>query len=186
MIKFSFDDKAKAAQSAAERMAAAMITNISAETEANIRALIAQAIREGIPPYDAARTIVGMIGLTAPQGQAAMKYRAQMIDSGLTLEKVNAKVDKYVDELLISRAENIARSEVMDALNTGQDEAWQQAQKDGLLSDGATKVVILSNGACERCINAYEGAEVPIGDEFDGGDPPLHPQCECTVSIGKP
>jgi hypothetical protein len=50
--------------------------------------------------YDAARTIVPLIGLTSAQGQAVLKYRETLIDNGLTLEKVNDKVDSYAEDLL--------------------------------------------------------------------------------------
>lgn len=186
-IDFKFDDKAEAAQEVAERQAASMVTNITKETEANIRNLIAKAIREGIPPYDAAHAIQKMIGLTAAQGQAAMNYRKELINNGLTLAQVNRKVEDYADELLEERALTIARSEIMDALNTGQDEAWQQAQDEGFLSEEATKEWITTpdETLCPEC-DAMDGQSVPVGEEFKDGDPPLHPNCRCTVGIGKP
>lgn len=185
-VTFSFDSAAPDAVAAAEKMAARMVTEITKETEANIRNLIAQALREGIPPYDAARAIVPMIGLTSSQGQAVFKYRNELIDSGLSLDKVNDKADDYADELLIARGENIARTEILDALNTGQDEAWQQAQDDGLLSENATKEVILTNDACDFCVSVADKGAVPIGEDFSEEGPPFHPSCRCTVAIGTP
>jgi len=185
-ITFRFDDTAESAVKAAEKMAAQKIVEITDETEKNIRNLIAEAIRDGIPPYDAARTIVPMIGLTSAQGQAALKYRKELIDNGLTLEKVNEKTDKYADELLKSRADSIARTEILDALNTGQDEAWQQAQDKGLLSDNATKEVILTDDACDECVAIAAEGPVPIGDDFSEDGPPFHPRCRCTTAISTP
>lgn len=186
VIGFKFNNKAKEAVREAEQNAARMITAISKETEANIRALIAQAIREGIPPYDAARTIVPLIGLTPQAGQAVLKYRRELIDSGLTLEKVNQKVDQYADEKLAERGEMIARTEIMDALNEGQDEAWSQAQGKGLLTEDATKEVILTDDACEECVAIAAQGPVPIGDDFSEDGPPFHPHCRCTVAIATP
>jgi SPP1 gp7 family putative phage head morphogenesis protein len=187
VIDFRFDDKAAAAQAAAERQAAQMVVEITKETEANIRSLISQALREGIPPYEAAEAIQDMIGLTSAQGQAALKYRQQLVKNGLTPEQVNAKTEKYADELLTLRAETIARSEIMDALNTGQDEAWKQAQEEGLLSENATKVWITTPDEllCPIC-EPLDGQTVPIGDEFPDGDPPAHPNCRCTIGIEHP
>ncbi len=185
-ITFRFNSTLPGAVKAAEAQAAEKIVEITDATEASIRTLIAEAIRDGIPPYDAARTIVPMIGLTSAQGQAALKYRKQLIDSGLTLEKVNAKTDRYADELLRSRADTIARTEILDALNTGADEAWQQAQDAGLLSDNATKEVILTDDACEECVAIAAEGPVPIGDDFSEDGPPFHPNCRCTTAISEP
>jgi hypothetical protein len=186
-IDFRFDGKTPEAVKAAEESAAKMIKDITEETEQNIRNLIASAIRDGIPPYDAARMISSMIGLTAKQGQAAMKYREQLIEDGLSLDTVNEKVDEYSDKLLSDRGETIARTEIMDALNNGQDVVWQQAQDEGLLSKNATKewIVTPDDALCPQC-EAYDGETVPIGDDFEDGDPPLHPNCRCTIAIGEP
>lgn len=167
-------------------MAAKMIVEITDETEANIRNLIAEAIRDGIPPYDAARTIVPLIGLTSAQGQAVLKYREELINNGLSIDKVNDEVDGYAEDLLAKRADNIARTEILDALNAGQEEAWQQAQDEGLLSERATKEVILSEDACPICQEIADDGPIPIGDDFSEDGPPFHPQCRCTVGISEP
>ena len=186
LVDYKFDSQAEAAVREAEKMAAKMVTEITAETETAIRNLIAEAIREGIPPYDAARTIVPLIGLTSAQGQAVLKYRKELINNGLTPEKVNDKVDAYADELLTSRGESIARTEILDALNAGQEESWQQAQDAGYLSENATKEVILTEDACEECVAIAENGPVPIGDDFSEDGPPFHPRCRCTVAISTP
>lgn len=186
MISFSFDSKAEGAVEAASKQAAKMISDISDETEKNLRVLIAQAIKDGDSVYDAAAAIHDMIGLTSAQGQAVDKYRQQLEDNGLNATSVDDQVSEYSDELLTSRAETIARSEIMDALNTGQDEAWQQAQDEGVLTDEATKEWILDDDACDICVEAADEGPVPIGDSFAAGDPPLHPRCRCTIGIATP
>lgn len=184
MIEFNFNDKAQAAVDAANEQAGSMIKEITAETEANIRRLIAQAIAQGKPPYQAAQEIYDLIGLTTAQGQAVQNYRQQLVTSGLAPDKVDEKVADYADDLLTLRAETIARSEIMDALNAGQQAAWEQAQDEGILSADATKQwIITENDTCDECQD-MEGEEVPVADEFKGGDPPLHPNCRCTIGIG--
>lgn len=187
LINFRFDADTPEALANAKKIAAKMIVEISKETEANIRNLIANAIAEGIPPYDAARTIRPLIGLTSAQGQAALKFRRQLIDNGLPLEKVNGQVDRYATKLLNSRADRIARTEIMDALNNGQNEAWIQAQEQGYLSVNATKewIVTPDDVLCPEC-EPMDGRTVPINGEFPNGDPPLHPSCRCTIAIGTP
>jgi hypothetical protein len=186
LVDYRFDSEAEAAVKAAEEMAAKMIVEITDETEANIRNLIAAAIRDGIPPYDAARTIVPLIGLTSAQGQAVLKFRETLIDNGLTLEKVNDKVDRYAEDLLNTRGDTIARTEILDALNSGQDEAFQQAQDAGLLSENATKEVILTDDACPECVAIAEEGPVPLNEDFSEDGPPFHPRCRCTIAISTP
>lgn len=185
-IDFTFDDTSERAAQEAAKMAAQMIVEITNETETNLRNVIVTAVREGTPPYDAARAIVPLIGLTSAQGQAVLKYRVELINNGLALANVNTQVDKYAEELLNKRADNIARTEILDALNTGQEAAWLDAQSEGLLSDHATKEVILSEDACPECEDIADEGPIPIEDDFSEDGPPFHPQCRCTVGISTP
>lgn len=187
MITFAFDDKNEDAQKAALDAGAKMVSEISDETEQAIRNVIAQSIRDGVPPYEAAKNILPLIGLTRAQAQAVQKYRAQLASNGLTPKQVDDKSEQYADELLDLRADTIARSEIMDALNNGQEEAWLQAQEDGVLSEDATKEWITTPDelTCPQC-EPMDGKTAPIGDEFEEGDPPLHPNCRCTIGISKP
>lgn len=187
MIDFSFDGKAEGAVRAADEMAARMVVEISKETEANLRNLIAQAIADGDPVYDAAENIHDLIGLTSAQGQAVMKYRDQLEGAGLRGDTLEMKVEKYSEELLTARAETIARSEIMDALNAGQNLAWEQAQEEGKLTENATKEWITTPDEmlCPEC-EPMDGKTVPVGESFPDGDPPLHPNCRCTIGIAQP
>lgn len=185
-VSFRFDNKAEKAVKAASQRAGRAVTAVTKEVQANIRNLITAAVRDGIPPYDAARTIVPLIGLTPQAGQAVLKYRRELINAGLTLAKVNEKVDKYAEEKLQERGETIARTEIMDALNEGADKALEQAQDKGLLTEDATKEVILDPDACEECQAIAAQGPVPIGDDFSEDGPPFHPRCRCTIAIATP
>jgi len=186
LVDFAFDDKAEEAVAEALRMAGKLITNISKTTEKNIRRLIAQAIQEGIPPRQAARLIQPLIGLDLVQGQAVNSFRDELIESGLSQAVITKKVDTYTKRLLRQRAVKISRTEILDALNAGQERSWRQAQKDGLLSVGATKVVILTPGACVICRGVAGAGAKPIGESFDLRGPPFHPSCRCTIAIQTP
>jgi hypothetical protein len=175
-IAFRFDATNEDAQRVAEQFAGDLIEGLTAETLANLRHLIARVIREGMPAYEAARAIQGLIGLTAAQGQAALTYREDLINRGLTLEQVNTLTDTYAAKLLEARARTIARTEIMDALNTGQAEAWREAQAAGYLDAHAEKEWIATDGACDECAG-YDGDTVPVDEDFPDGDPPLHPSC---------
>lgn len=182
-IPFRFSGSNPHAQRVAARQAAALVTRITAETMHALRTLITQAIREGIPPYDAARMIRSMVGLTAQQAQAAANYRAELINQGLSIDRVNALTDRYSEKLLRVRAESIARTEIMDALNEGAQESMRQAQQEGLLGESAKKewLVTPDDLLCPICA-PMEGKQVPIDEDFPVEGPPAHPNCRCTVA----
>lgn len=189
MVKtpFRFDGDLPGAVKAAKARAAKLVTGITKETERAIRNAIATAIRTGIPPLDAARQIRELVGLTSAQAQAVLAFREQMAKQGLTQAKIDKAAEKYGGRLLKERSERIARTEIMDAVNAGQHEAWVQAQDEGLLSAHATKewIVTPDDLLCPEC-EAMDGVTVPLDEGFDEGDPPLHPNCRCTTGIGAP
>lgn len=186
---FRFDGGNPSAARAAQRYAARMVVEISHETMMALRAIVVRSIREGIPPYDAARMIRPLIGLTTQQAQAVMNYRQGLIDLGLDSMRVNTLVDRYAARKLRERAETIARTETMKALNTGAREAWRQAQKTGLLGPGAVKEWITTpdERLCPVC-QPMDGVQVPLGEPFRTGNgplqgPPAHPRCRCAHSV---
>lgn len=74
-----------------------------------------------------------------------------------------------------ARAELIARTETARADVTGSVEGWRAS---GVV--GARKWIV-GDGCCDEC-QALVGEEVAIDEEFEDGDPPLHPNCRCDVS----
>lgn len=46
--------------------------------------------------------------------------------------------------------------------------------------EGTTKVWDAYMDACEICLQ-YDGQEIPVDDDFPEGDPPLHPNCRCSL-----
>lgn len=187
-VAFRFDGKNTAAQVRARRHAAKMVTAVTEETRAALAALVRRAIREQIPPYEAARTIRTMVGMNQRQAAAAMNYRAGLIDAGMPITTVDKKVERYVKQKVAERAVMIARTETMDALNGGLELSWKQAQFRGLLDPNAEKewMVTPDDRLCPRCTEV-DGARAPVGQAFEFGvhHPPLHPLCRCTVVIAR-
>jgi hypothetical protein len=189
---FGFTGTNVAAQRVAAKTAARLITEIARETMAAIRSLVVASIRDGIPPYDAARAIRSMIGMNTQQARAAENYRRDLIDSGLPLDRVDALVDRYVERKIRDRAETIARTEILGSLNEGAREGWREAVKDGLLSEDAVKewIVTPDDRLCPYC-EPMDGAQVPLTEQFktplgDVDGPPLHPRCRCAQSVTEP
>lgn len=177
-----FAGEAREAAEVASAKAARLVTAISKETEENLRNLITTAIRQGMPVYDAARAIRGMIGLNQRQGQAVMNYRSRLIEMGTPIARVDRLVQRYADKQLRQRAEMIARTEIMGALNEGQLQSWKRAKKDGLLGRNPKKEWSTTDQACPRCAS-MEGKQVPLEGSFGEPDPPLHPRCRCVLNL---
>ncbi len=73
-----------------------------------------------------------------------------------------------------SRAEMIARTETAMADVQGMIAGWKES---GVV---AGKEWLTDSNPCPIC-EALDGEVVGLDEEFEGGDPPLHPSCECTV-----
>lgn len=173
----------------AEKFGAEMVTAITDETKGAIRAVIARSIREGIPPYESARMIADLIGMNSQQAQAAVEYRAELIDAGHPADEVERLFGEYADGKIEDRADLISHTETMEALNEGQLEAWSDAQEEGLLGENATKEWVATDDEhiCPICED-LDGEEVALdatfdvdGEEMDG--PPAHPACRCTLAV---
>lgn len=188
-ISFGFDGKNERAQKLAAKRGAKLVKEISAETRLALRMTIERAIRDGIPPYDAARLIESMVGLTSHQSQSVMNYRAGLVELGLPIAAVDRAVAALIKRKIKQRARTIARTELMSALNAGAHEGWAQAQKAGLLSATAQKRVVNSAGACPQVCAPMHGQvrllsepfTTPQGKQFNM--PPFHPNCRDTVAV---
>jgi hypothetical protein len=186
-IAFSFDAKNREAQRIARDYTAVQITLIGNETKKAVRLIIAWSIREGIAPRDAAKLIKEAVGLNRPQMQTLIDYERRLPAEMPTAVKVKA-YKKYEQKLVRRRAMMIARTEVMDALNTGAEVAWSQAQDQGFLGKQAGKEWVTTTvGACEVC-NALDGTQVLLGKKFSTvrgeeiSGPTAHPNCRCAVA----
>ncbi len=169
-----------------ERFAARQIVQISKETRAAVRAAILRSFRDDLPAYDAAKAIRSMIGLTINQTMGALDYRAALVESGLAPARVEKLFEKYVQQRIRQRAETIARTETMRALNQGALAEAKSAVKSGLLGANVRKVWSATGDGkiCPQC-EALDGESVPLSEDFPGAGatPPLHPACRCSLSF---
>lgn len=87
------------------------------------------------------------------------------------------------------RAEMIARTETMRASNEGQQEAWDQAVEEGLLTGNEQQewIVTPDDRLCPEC-EPFDTATAELGGTFEAegtesDGPPLHPRCRCTLGL---
>ena len=130
-----------------------------------------------------------MVGMTTRQAMAAMNFRESLINSGLTLGRVDTLVARFVRRKIRERAINIARTETLSALNRGVQESWRQARRQGLLTKTAAKTWITTadERLCPICA-PLEGQVVGFDEPFQTSvgellHPPAHPQCRCAMGL---
>jgi hypothetical protein len=145
-----------------------------------------------INPWDHSRLAKEVTGLDYRRINTVLNYRAQLIDDGLEMTKVDRKVMSFIKKKRLERARVIARNETMRALNNGHQRAMRDAQRRGILSKKAVKVldVVLDSDTCPVCSPLY-GQKRRINKPFNTRlgsfmNPPFHVNCRCTMHIEKP
>jgi len=98
----------------------------------------------------------------------------QAMEQGASNDEL-AKALMESDAFSRSRAETIARTETAMADSQGAIAGWKAT---GLVGG---KQWLAAPDCCDECQD-LDGEIVSIDDEFDGGDPPLHPNCRCAVT----
>lgn len=186
-----------------------LIRSISQESRDAIQQIVTRAFREGGHPFQQARQIREVIGLTPRMEQAVANYRSALESGNLkdalsralrdgrydrsllsaleseravNPERIDRMVSRYADRYLDYRARNIARTESLRASNQGQRELWRQAREQQLLPRDVQRVWIVGNDPCPIC-EELDGETVGMDEEFAEGDPPIHPSCVCTTAI---
>ena len=146
----------------------------------------------GINPWDRSRLAKEVTGLDYRRINTVLNYRAQLIDEGLEMTKVDRKVMSFIKKKRLERARVIARNETMRALNNGHQRAMRDAQRRGILSKKAVKVldVVLDRDTCEVC-SPLSGQKRLINKPFNTRlgsfmNPPFHVNCRCTMHIERP
>lgn len=208
-LRMRFDVSDPQAAAWAKRYAAALVSDIDAETLKALRTLLARVFKEGIPPARAARMIRSMVGLTERQAQAVLAVRAaiesgagrkvwaggvavRVPEGGASSAFVNRVAKAYTSRLLRQRALLIARTETISAANEGQNQLWAQAVESGLLNGTEKREWIASQSepcpVCQRMNGQVRGLTEP----FDAGKmglvmaPPAHPGCRCGQGLKTP
>lgn len=106
---------------------------------------------------------------------AAAAFVAAWILIALAAKKSNIVRNTKLQDYRLKR---IAATEIVDAY------AQSAAKLQKQLPVTMTKRwdATLDRRTCEECA-ALHGTEISVHDEFPEGDPPLHPQCRCIVSV---
>lgn len=172
---------------------AGLVINIGTDTGKAITELLRRANEEGRTPKAVARQIRDVIGLRPDQEKALANYQQRLELAGkMNQQQISKAVERYAKRLLAERADVIARTETMRAVNAGQNLAWQEAEQRELLAPGTRRrwLVTRDDRLCPVCA-AIPGMN-PEGQRLDEPfqttmgpvlAPPLHPSCRCAMSL---
>lgn len=172
------------------RQSLARIREISVETTAAIRDFLTRALATGQPPRETARQVRTVIGLTRRQVTAVERFRARLVAEDRAPDQVDRMVDRYSRKQLRLRAENIAITETMTALEEGRQLQRQRLVRDGVIRADQweqTWVTAEDERVCPIC-GPLHGATARIGEAFSQGgetqlQPPAHPRCRCVTTL---
>ena len=191
-LGFTFDRTDPQAADYARSQAARLVTRVDDVNKAAIRELVARSFEEGRTYKQTANDIVDQIGLLPNQQKNLERFKQRLRDQGITGEKYQSRVEKYNLALLRKRGTVIARHELMDSSNGGQDLAWQQADEQKFIPDNARRVWIITpderlEWKCEATPGMNENG-VGMDEPFDtpAGKfhrPPMHVLCRCTTGL---
>lgn len=144
-LDLRFDLTNPAAVKWASNNSARMITQVSADTQKGVQALVVRAFEQGIPPRDLARMIREQgIGLTAPQAIALGNFRAGLVTAGLKAERIQVLTQRKYAQQITHRSMVIARHELLQASNRGQSLLWSESTSAGLIPDTTKRKWIIT------------------------------------------
>lgn len=191
IVDIAFNRQRPEARRWAQQHAASLIKGIRDQQRQVIRAWIADSMTGQYTVYDIMNMVEDTVGLTPAQLQWVRNFRARALaqqpvkrPAALAREDAMRRTRAYAARIRRYRAETIARTEVMRALSEGRSLAWQQQIDNGLLSATTLKMWVSQRdgNVCDRCIE-LDGTLVRVVEQFPFGDPPLHPNCRCTVIL---
>src|SRR6266576_1186017 len=218
--RFNFDILDQATQDRIRAAQDELIRELETQARDTIDTIVMNGAREGLAAEDIVGDIRDMIGLTARQGQAVMNYESMLrdldpgalmrqlrnseydavfqdaIDAGEDMSEVaiSKMVDDYIENYLDYRAETIAQTESVRAINSGIQDGEEQARDRGALPSDAIRQfwqIALDEKTCPVCLSIPDMNPdgVEIGEPFDSIDGPMdappdpHPSCRCSLEI---
>lgn len=173
------------------RYGADKVVEISDGVRLGLRKTLSLARETGMPATQVASQILPQIGLHEAWTEAVHAYRDKLtLDSDLTERAVDREVARYANQLRLTRALNIARTESAFASAAGQRQAWDAMAEDGFIDRAvARRQWIESSNPCPQICEGMDGQTVGLDEPFTGGDGssiddvPAHPGCACSSSL---
>jgi len=157
----------------AEKHAAALVTEVTVETQNAIKAYIVEGIKKGKSIPAIAKELRPLVGITEKQIFAVANYEEWLILNRpeYSVKVIREMAEVHARRLHRYRAQLIAKTETRMALNEGTFQGYGQM--------GIKKLEgVSSPDSCEWCLANINGQVVTI-DEARSIDGETHPGCEC-------
>lgn len=168
--------------------AAELITQITSDQKKAINAMIDYSATTGaMTPYELARAIRPVVGLTKPQAMANLRYYETLLGSGISKEKAKKKALDYAAWQHRYRAKVIAEHELAVANRYGKYYGVKEAQQRGLMGVVEKKWITAGDGnvceACKKLDRQQIGMDEPFEDKgrFILGPEGAHVHCRCIL-----
>jgi hypothetical protein len=196
-IQIVFNQTNNSAVAAMQSNQLRLVRGFTDEQRELVRQILVDGIRRGLNPLEIAREFKNSIGLTPYQLQVVANYRrsleslsadalsrelrdrrfdpqvrrAILSDEPLTRDQIERMVQRYHERMLAHRAEVIARTEALRAVNQGTQALYLQAVEEGTL-DPNNMERIWNTAADERVRGSHRpmnGQERGIDEPFESG-----------------
>lgn len=221
-VTVSFDQVNERAVAIMQDNRLRLVNAFTEEQQRATRAALEAGMREGVNPREMARRFRSSIGLTERQQRAVDNYRrllrggraealarelrdrrfdstiarALRGEAELTDAQIERMTARYRERYLKFRAETIARTESLRAVNEGTQEMYQQAFDEGVLSpDEVKRTWVTAGDERVRTSHAFldgqarapgEPFETGLGQLMFPGDPSAPPaetvNCRCALA----
>lgn len=190
VLTYRFDAERPDSAAWAKKEAANLVVEIVEQQRTTIRDYVSASQMGDYTVTQVARNLRDVVGLTNQQTGWVDNFRNRAISeqmaNGKTFEQASqsaaASTERYQERIHKYRTETIARTEILRASSEGRNQAWQQGIEEGYISPAAQKQWVTEFDACEICL-PLDGETVGISADFPDGDPPLHPNCRCTLDM---
>lgn len=176
----------------ADAHAGRLVVEISEKLRQTVTTITARAVAGELPLASMVKILREVMPLHEAWAlavvNAAERAYASAMNGGATPAAARAASEKVAANrataLIRRRAQNIARTEAMTAMNEGKLASWHEQVANGWLSPDAEKEWIEGRTPCEIC-KPLVGEVVPWDQPFSIGVmmPPAHPSCRCTAGI---
>lgn len=194
-ISYRFDATRPEAARWAATQAGGLIVEIITQQRQVVKDLAARSAMGVLSPQQVARNMRDSIGLTREQSLWVQNFRQNQITermaAGASFDQAwtasEAATERYHARIHRYRSETIARTEILRASSEGRREGWQQGVEEGFIDTNWIKVwsTEFDDRTCPECED-MEGETAPVLGDFPEGDPPLHPNCRCTLLLEEP
>lgn len=196
-LNFRFDAARPEAAAWAGKEAGVLIREVVQDQVNVVRDLVSRASMGEFTGPQVARQLRDSIGITTRQAGWVSNFRDRTFQAQIgdgrsfadAMARTDRLTDRYARRIHVYRTEMIARTEILRASHEGRRQAWSQGIEQGFISPNDKKYWSANDDdrLCEDCAamaSQYdESGAIPLSDDFELGEPPVHPMCRCDITL---